>query len=379
MKIGSSVEMNPAFRPPFFRQAGNVRSGSAISFQGPWGHSRSNGHRRGLWDGGQLWIRYYLPDKEKGQLAGVPLPRIWMEQPDGSKFWVHADNRAFLNRVNRSTVVKNSGTQAPESRKLHGPESGWFKQTGIFRSIVTGIALSTGWAGPAYVRMLDKGVAGRDEQLSPPNNYEQSATSCTYIDYLVRGMSIERGKVVVLAGRLPTFPDTYSGQTVMNGAEMRYWSLTGYAVPNGLDFLSALDPNTVTGVAIQSLRDDELTLDSGRNYIIALSRPEDRPVNATSRSGVTWRDWGPSAEISWTLRWLHVGPEWTFERSPSNQYLGWGAEYSSPRFDPRVVSQNTHLGKLGPYQPRIHYLTKAEFERLGSRVTVGSLPVWRKR
>lgn len=377
MAMGDPVALNPAFRPPFFRQAGNLRTAGAIMFQGPWGHPQSGGHRRGLWNVGQVWIRYYLPDRDKGQLAGVPLPRIWCEMPDGGKFWIQADTRSFYQRVNRSIAVKDSGFKKPDPKVLHGPQDGWVKQAGIFRSIVTGIALGTGWGGPEYVRMLDQGVAGRGERLSAPNRYEQSATSCTYIDYLVRGMSIERGKVVVLAGRLPTFPDTYASLAPFAAAQMRYWSLTGYEVPQGFDFLAALDANRVSGVAVQSLRDDELELDNQRRYIIALSRPGDRPSNAQARNGVTWRDWGPAAEVSWTLRWLHVGPEWTFDRAPSPKLLGSRTDWASPDYDPLLTQRNSHRGILGDYQPRIHYMTRAEFERLGQRPTVESLPIWK--
>jgi hypothetical protein len=377
LTMGDPVRLNPAFRPPFFRAPGNRRQAGAIQLQGPWGQAASNGHKRGVWNVGQIWIRYYLPDRDKGALAGVDLPRIWCELPDGRKFWVQTDKSKFLNRVNRATRLRDDGFLRPNPAKLHGSQSGWYKQAGIFRAVVTGIALGTNWAGPAYVHLLDRGVAGRSESLPPPNNYEQSATSCTYIDYLVRGMSIESGRVVVLTGKLPTFPDTVGGNPRFSPAEMRYWSLTGYAVPSGLDFLAALDPNTVTGVAVQSLRDDELILDDQRRYVIAFSKRPDRPRNSFENNGVTWREWGPSAEISWTLRWLSVGPEWTFPLTPSPALLGWRADWASPQFDPRVLSTNGWSGVLGDYQPRIHYLTRAEFERLGNRVNPAQVPEWR--
>lgn len=377
LQIGDAVRLNESFRPPHFRQAGNRRFGGAILFQGPWGHGSSNGHRRGQWTVGQVWIRYYLPDAAKGAMAGVRLPRIWCETPDGQKFWVLSQKDTFLRRVNKAVKVRDDGFLKPNPAKLHGPQNGWYKQSGIFRSVVTGIALGTGWAGPEYVRQLDRGVAGRDENLPAPSNYEQSATSCTYIDYLVRGMSIERGQVVVLTGKLPTFPQTVRGETVMEAAQMRYWSLTGYAVPSGFDFLSALNPDNPSGIALQSLRDDELTLDEDRHYVIAFSKGRDRPKNANTSNGVTWREWGPSAEISWTLRWLSVGPEWTFERTPNPSLLGWRSEWTSPRFDPSATATNGWSGLLGPYQPRVHYLSRAQFEALGSKVRAVDVPIWR--
>jgi hypothetical protein len=51
--------------------------------------------------------------------------------------------------------------------------------------VIGGLAINSKWGGPEYVRQLDKGVAGLGFDLAAPNNYEQSATSATYIDYLV--------------------------------------------------------------------------------------------------------------------------------------------------------------------------------------------------
>lgn len=377
MASGDPVRMNPSFRPPYFRASSKKLYGSGIQFQGPWGTKGSNGHGRGAWDVGQIWIRYYLPDSDKGPLGGVPLPNVYCQLSNGSRFWVKADATSFERRVNKGVQVKSDGFLKPDPQKLHGPKNGWYKQTGIFRSIITGIALGTKWAGPEYVRLLDKGVAGRDESLPAPNRYEQSATSCSYIDYLVRGMSIERDHVVVLTGKLPTFPNTYRGTTPFEAAQMRYWSITGYAVPQGFDFLAALDPNNPSGIALQSIRDDEVILDENRRYVIALSKADTRPKNATAECGVTWRDWGPAREISWTLRWLSVGPEWSFAQTPSPQLLGWKGEYSSPNFDPTAISTNGHNGLLGEYLPRIGYLQKRDFEALGTRVRSGKIPVWR--
>ncbi|MEO0377483.1 MAG: hypothetical protein AAF329_23350 [Cyanobacteria bacterium P01_A01_bin.17] len=37
LKIGNPVDLNSAFRPPYYRAAGNRRVGGAIGYQGPWG------------------------------------------------------------------------------------------------------------------------------------------------------------------------------------------------------------------------------------------------------------------------------------------------------------------------------------------------------
>ena len=165
-------------------------------------------------------------------------------------------------------------------------------------------------------------MAGRGDDVPPPGNYEQSATSATHIDYLVRGMKLEKDHFVVLTGRLPNFPDTRKGARRLEAAEARYWSITGYHVPMGAEFLEAFLGGQQPGITSQSVMDDEVVIDGQRDYVIVFSRDNERPSNASRENGVTWVDWGFSGEISWTLRWLSVGPEWKAPFAPTPQNLG---------------------------------------------------------
>jgi hypothetical protein len=374
LAIGDPVALNAAFRPPFFRAPGNKRTGGAILHQGPWGDANSQGHKRGRWNHGQMWVRYYRPDDAKGPLGGVALPKMWYEFSDGQRFWLQFDPTNFKSRAGRR--VKPRATSL-KPMPLSGPETGWTKQAGIFRAIYSGFAIETKWGSKEYVRLLDKGVVARGSDLPAPNNYEQSATSCTYIDYLVRGMQCEAGRVVVLTGKLPTFPRTRAGAARMEAGEMRYWSLTGYVVPEGWDMLAAVtDPMYPAGLAAHCVMDEDIVLQADRRFVIALSRPEDRPNNANENAGVTWADWGLAGNISWTLRWMTVGPEWTAPNAPTPQKLGRRAEWAEESYDPRVIP-NGHDGALGPYAPRITYLSRAAFEALGPQVDHARVPVWR--
>jgi hypothetical protein len=375
LAVGDPVALNPAFRPPFFRAPGNRRTGGAILHQGPWGDPTSQGHKRGRWNHGQIWMRYYRPDTDKGPYGGVPLPKMWMELPDGRKFWVQPDVTNFKARANRTIVPKPTATQ-PDP-KLNGPGVGWFKQAGIFRAIYSGFASEAGWGAPAYIRGLDKGVTARGSDLTAPNNYEQSATSCTYIDYLVRGMRCAAGHVVVLTGRLPKTPRTRDGARRMESGEARYWSLTGYVVPEGWDMLGAvMDPTYPAGAAQHCIMDEDVVLqDAERRFVIALSRAADRPANATAQAGVTWADWGPASNISWTLRWMTVGPEWTAANAPTPEKLGRRAEWAEAAFDPRTVP-NGHGGTLGEFVPRVLHIRREAFEALGAKISARDVPIW---
>lgn len=370
MAVGNPAELNRAFRPPYYRARGNKRFGGAIQYQGAWGEARYKpwGHGRGLWDVGSLWLRYYAPDKNKGAFAGVGLPKITYVLPDGRQFYIQADLSRFDARVNKRKPV--SWTLPENPTGVIGPAEGWNTQPGIFRAIVAGFARGTGLADQAYVRALDKGVAGRGEEMPAPGNFEPSATSCTYINYLIRGMSIDWGKVIVITGKLPTFPRTRNGEQTMTAAQARYWSLTSYdpAWP---------DADGYGGAAITSVMDDELVLDEQNRYIILYSWTWTRPRNSQIANGVTWKDWGPTGKQSLTMRWLSVHPEWSFNRAPNEANLGWRANSTSRNYNRNLIGNNNHNGFLGEYLPRVHYLTKEQFEALGSgTINPSNIPIW---
>lgn len=370
--IGDPVVLNAAFRPPTFRGV-HRRVGGAIMYQGPYADPRGEGHKRGRWDIGWLWLRYYRPDTDKGPLGGVPLPRLGYTLRDGRRFWLQADAASFTARAN---AVRAPRPTSPAVTRFAGPNVGWYKQAGILRAIYSGFALEANWAPKSYVRAFDRGVSARADDLAAPNNYEQSATSCTYIDYIVRGMQCPAGSVVVLTGRLPKTPRTREGDRIMTRGEARYWSLTGYAVPEGWDMLAAFtDPNYPAGLAAHCVMDEDVVLQTDRWYVLALSRPEDRPVNARAEAGVTWADWGLAGNISWTLRWMSVAPDWIAPFAPTPQLLGRRSEWAEDAYDPNVLP-NRHDGALGPYLPRVHLMPRAAFEALEPRVEARAMPAW---
>ncbi|MEM6519009.1 MAG: hypothetical protein AAF722_06705 [Cyanobacteria bacterium P01_C01_bin.70] len=369
LKIGNPVDLNSAFRPPYYRAAGNRRVGGAIGYQGPWGENETWGHGLGVWDVGQIWIRYYAPDKAQGSLGGVPLPKVYYQLPDGRKYYIQADFRDWAERSNRRVAANWTWPEDPTG--FSGAAQGWLKKFGILRAITTGMALEVPWLNldQRYVRDLDRGVAGRGEEMPPPGNFSVAATECNYIHYLLRGMSLGWGKVAILTGKLPTTPRTRDGEPTMANAEARYWSITATdpALPKSDGFV---------GAALHSVMDDEVVTDPEQNYVIVFSRPEDRPANAISENGVTWVNWGPTAKVSWTLRWLTVHPEWDSAMAPNDQKLGWEGDWASRAYNPSLISNNSHDGLLGEYLPQVHYMGTAEFERLGTATRANQIPKW---
>ena len=169
--------------------------------------------------------------------------------------------------------------------------------------------------------------------------------------YLLTWLSRKFGPVYVMRGKMPTFPDTYSGGDgrglkIMPDAQTQYWSVVSCeAAPSG---------QIVDGVA-----DMQVPLDKDGNYTIVVSRSEDRPKNATLENGVAWVEWSPLGEgvdspLNRTdfgmlmLRIMANNPDWA--QGPD--------KVTKPGMEEEV---------MGPYLPKGEYMTTAEFEAKGPK------------
>jgi hypothetical protein len=372
MAIGNPTKLNNgAHQPPYYRGKGNSRFASALQFQGPWGIDKKHGHGRGLYDLGDIWIRYYAIDKNKDVYGGVKLPKAYYQLESGEKFFIEYDFKKFDEIANATMPNRKIGNGHPA--KYNGPTVGWNKAYGIFLSISTGLGKALDKTSPkdkAYIRNLDLGVNGRGENQPAPACYEPHATGCNYINYLQRGFSIKKGYVIVLTGKLPTFPDTRNSAKEMTKAQCRYFSFTTYDA----DFPFAKLP----GLEQSSVMDDEIKLDDERKYILVYSQEKDKPVNATADNNVTWVNYGLTCTQAITLRWMSVGPDWAFDKTPNEVNLPWSkALWSGTQYDPNLIELNHHNGFLGWYLPQVHYMSKKEFEKLGTNLKADNIPVWK--
>ena len=305
---GNGKELEPAYREPLHRAPGNTRKASLIQYQGPLAYEKIvGGHRRGPWDDGTLWIRYYAPDRGTEPLAGVPLPRWHLETPEGEAYCIRSVNRAAEEAaINKTFAAREVAGKSPTQGLFSGPDFGWLRDLGIFHGGITGIYAGNGLTSPeqkAEARALVKGLTARGGDLEPPGSDMSSNSRVPYISYLSRAMNLADGYVAVLTGKLPTFPPTLAGATRMAGdKQLRYLSFTLYPDPN---FLRTED----IGTPHASVMDEEIAVDDEGRYTIVYSRAADRPANAKA-PGITWQDWGPGGMSGWTIRWLTVGPDW---------------------------------------------------------------------
>ncbi len=354
-----------------YRSNSNVRKAGLLVYQGPLGFKTIVGtalpvEQQGAWDLGNVWIRIYEPDANVNALGGVPMPKVYFELPGGQKYFIGSDFSTLKTRAD-ATIANRLVTTQPNPNI--GPSVGWFKSWGITRSILNGVCITNNWKDSvARVRAIDLGWTGRGEFQPAPGNIEPHATTNNYISYVGRSITVPPGMVAVLTGKLPVFPSTRNGEAMMGGGDIRYWSVCGI----DQDPFSPLPATTVHAIS-----DDDLTLDGHRNYVIAYSRPADRPVNATAANGVSWVDWGTQSELGVLMRWLCVAPDWRFSLAPHEHNLDFAhSDYSSTLYDNTLLGINWRNGFMQCFLPKIHFLRKAEFESIGASVTAENVPVW---
>ena len=153
--------------------------------------------------------------------------------------------------------------------------------------------------------------------------------------YVATIVGYQPGRVVVVRGRAPTFPDTRAGQPVTGDEQVRYWSLctNEYRKPNPVS---------------SCLHDDEVPVDDNGDYTFVVSTPGDRPSNATEANGVAWLDWG-STDVNGLLLLRNMLASPSFPESATN-------------LKPGSLASST----MGKYAPKAVYCDKATFEQGGA-------------
>lgn len=368
LAIGDPVMLsNNNFAPPF-RYPGNERFGGLLQYQGPWG---VNGGFDGItlgngeWNAGNLWLRMYAPDGND-PLGNVPPPKVYYELPDGRTYFIKANFEDFKNTVDETNPAQETFTIPNSNLSLN---LGWQKSYGVLMNILSGVAQVNNWTHPdslSKIRAVDLGVTGRSQYAPAPRNYEAHATVNNYTSYLGKYVRLDSGQVAVFTGKLPTFPDTRAGLSSMTNAQCRYWSLIGYDN----------DPFYAPGSAVNGVMDDQIQIDDNRNYIIAFSRNEDKPDNASIENKTTWVNWGPTMDLGLILRIVTLGDDWNFDKSPTAPSLPWNTgNFASPDYDSTLINQNWHKGYMNCYLPRLHILSKSEFEALGNDFDITDIPI----
>ena len=369
LTTGDPTALNDSAHIYPYRQNVNNRKGAMLVCQGPLGHKTLLGtalQNPGDWDLGCLWVRIYEPDENTNALGGVPMPKIYFELPNGSKYFIGSDF-SILQRRADTTIANRVVVSQPNAN--YGSAYGWAKSFGITRGILNGICLSNGWYNQRdSIRHLELGWTGRGENQPAPGNIEPHATTNNYASYVGRAITVPPGMVAVLTGKLPTYPSTRNGEATMTAADVRYWSIVGI----DQDPFSPMPATTVHAIS-----DDDVKIDADRDYVIAYSRASDKPVNADTTNGVSWVDWGTQSDLGVLMRWVCVAPDWRFAYAPHENNLDYKhTDWASAQYDSTLIGVNWRNGFMKCYLPTVHYMTKAEFEALGTNVRAENVPVW---
>ena len=128
----------------------------------------------------------------------------------------------------------------------------------------------------------------------------------------------------------------------MPDGEVQYWSVATMAT-------------FTNGSLWDGVFDMQVPVDKDGYYTIVISRPEDRPKNATAENGVTWIDWGPGEGIGdprnrkdWgavLMRFMVPHKDWQYNPfNPATSPPSWGLIIPRAITPPRRISRRTGPG-----------------------------------
>jgi hypothetical protein len=138
--------------------------------------------------------------------------------------------------------------------------------------------------------------------------------------YLAAAAAWTPGKVIVVTGTAPTFPDTRHGVSPAQPTQVRYWSM-------------CTNTNVLPFPVVACAPDDAVPLDSGGHYTFVISTPADRPMTADAAHGVVWLPWGDTTHpMVMILR--NMLPTSTFAQAVQNVPAGQPATAAMGRFAP---------------------------------------------
>ncbi|MGW6057858.1 hypothetical protein [Streptomyces sp. NPDC055189] len=134
--------------------------------------------------------------------------------------------------------------------------------------------------------------------------------------YVSTRLNRKLGPVVVMRAKMPTTPATHDGEHRMTSGQLRYWSMCTYEA-----WSSKVDgPQSC-------LYDERMHTDRKGYFTVVVSRPRDRPRNATTACGVNWLPWpakgdGAGHPDDALVLMRNMLPADTFTQTPKNTRTG---------------------------------------------------------
>ena len=208
--------------------------------------------------------RIYVPDKGKNESGGVPLPE------------------PVLILKNREEL---RGDKACETLHTNQPPQITIDAVGLPMTVYSKLVNHPGkpatWPAtvpPTWYLQYDRDfLLGIYNGQLPKSRRKSTGGFYPNLDnnYVRTIINRKHGKVFVMRGKLPKTPKTYHGDEFMTKGELVYWSICsnqGFA-------------NTRVN---DCLFDEQVPVNNNGEYIIVVSREEDRPRNAYPECGFGW-------------------------------------------------------------------------------------------
>ena len=220
----------------------------------------------------ELLHRVYVPDKGRGSAGGVGVPQPTLVLADGTR----------LEGDDACAAINDPVRELPSLRvpvglytSLVNTPGADFETTPAFSPVRWEAFFNFTYALSVY-KVGTPSEPDRDAIDTTPSGGQYSNGDARYV---VGPVNRNYGEVLVLRGKMPTFPRTRKGATRMEEGEVRYWSLCQNESP-------------VTTSVVDCVYDEQVPLSSGRRYTIVVGNAGSRPENANRDCGVKFLRWG---------------------------------------------------------------------------------------
>jgi hypothetical protein len=279
----------------------------------------------------ELLYRVYEPDRGLDLTGGVGLPAAVVVQQDGKRLRGGAACAA-INDPDRSIPVQTVPAASWRAATSCRPNHPAFNPPRLERFF------NIDYATAAVLEdCTEAGYEARhQEPVMQQGGFYSNRDSAYVYGHLSRGY----GPVLVLRGKLPTFPHTRNHQRVMGRGQLRFWSLCMYE-------------SRVTTRYMDCLADRQVAIDRRRRYTVVVSRRGDRPKNAVRRCGFSWLEWSKRGDGAGNPNYGALVMR--------NMLVSRGFKQAVQR----VPQPGDEAKTMGPYLPRGAYSTKAAFEKRG--------------
>ena len=283
-----------------------------------------------------VFYRIYLPDNGRDISGDVGLPRVILVQANGTEI-AGSDACSLLSDplpTSDANVVGDADLplNTPSTIDLGFKDLQWLK----FLDFAS-----------AQSNRFNAGLLGPLLTSLPTNSEETDGGFASNIHnaYIYTAFDVNLGEVGVFEAPFPVTPRTLGGEPVMGMADMRYWSVCTNE-NNSQRFIDCIyDEDTV------------LAGGSANRRIFAVTKPSDRPNNATADCGVNWLAFGPQQESLVIIR----------NMLPENHFVNAIQAIPGP-------AGHCERPVMESFYPAGTHFTKAEFEALGCPVNPDAIP-----